>query len=140
MEEFAEGDPMSGRAAESAKNQDTPQTPQSDSAPEPAPNQRSEPTAAARRSLRELFAAVREQDNSAEPKLTRMRASTSKRRKREKPAQNPVMPAPEPPRTPAMVFHPRAALSQAGPRKRSKLPRWQRWKERRLPLVCWDRR
>jgi hypothetical protein len=43
--------------------------------------------------------------------------------------------------TPATVGHAAAALrlSRRALRARSKLPPGQRWKERRLPRVCWDR-
>jgi hypothetical protein len=53
-------------------------------------------------------------------------------------------PAPSQPPTPASsasMAHAQAAMSRSrrGLENRKPLPRGQRWKERRLPRVCWER-
>ncbi|MDF2970557.1 MAG: hypothetical protein K0R61_1007 [Microvirga sp.] len=112
-----------------------------------------EPAPAPARVLPDLIAAAREEERTMieKPKRTRAPKSATKlpkvtRPKKPKSAKRPVeqaQPAPSPSAasSPAPTVHAQAAAFKS---RRSlggskSLPRGQRWKERRLPRVCWDR-
>jgi hypothetical protein len=112
----------------------------------PAPVAVAEP---ARRVLPDLLAAAREQERASirHPKPKRATTRTPTTQRRTKAHHQPVSPS-----FPAMEVEQKArpnevptghakaaiALSRRKP-ARSKLPAGQRWKERRLPKVCWGR-
>jgi hypothetical protein len=96
------------------------------------------------RVLPDLRAAAREEDREDVRKPRRSGASNRstedqpRKKAPAKPAQVPAAAAP----AMASSGHAEAAMAlsrgMSGPR--TKLPRGQRWRERRLPRVCWDRR
>ena len=113
----------------------------------PAPVAIAEP---ARRVLPDLLAAAREQERASIqlPKTKRAATRTPTTQRRTKADHQPVTalcsdPGVEQERLPVAIpsGHAEAAiaLSRRNP-GRSKLPRGQRWKERRLPKVCWGRK
>ena len=112
----------------------------------PAPVTIAEP---ARRILPDLLAAAREQEQASvrhpKPKRATTRTTTTQRpRKADYQPVSPSVPALEvqpktsPIEVPSAHAEAAIALSRRNP-GRSKLPRGQRWKERRLPKVCWGR-
>jgi len=113
----------------------------------PAPVTIAEP---ARRVLPDLLAAAREQERASVGLRRTKRAATRTpiTQRRANPAHQPVTPLSvpvqvEPKASPVEVSSRHAAaaivLSRRNP-GRSKLPAGQRWKERRLPKVCWGRK
>ena len=107
----------------------------------PAPVTIAEPV---RRVLPDLLAAAREEErvNIQLPKTKR--ASTRKPAQRRTKAVSPSVATVEvasapPNEVPTEHAVAAIALSRRNPR-RSKLPRGQRWRERRLPKVCWGRK
>ena len=112
----------------------------------PAPVAVAEP---ARRVLPDLLAAAREQERASIRlrKIKRAATRTPITQRRAKPDHQPVttpsVPAQvgAPPPIEVLTGHAEAAiaLSRRKP-ARSKLPPGQRWKERRLPQVCWARK
>jgi len=112
----------------------------------PAPVTIAEP---ARRVLPDLLAAAREEERTSIQQPTRKRSepSTPLRRRRRKADRTASPSAPtvevEPKAPPIEIPSEHAAAAIALSRRktaRSKLPRGQRWKERRLPKVCWGRK
>jgi hypothetical protein len=112
----------------------------------PAPG----PEAPAPRVLPDLLAGVREEELTMveKPKRTRVPKATKVKRSRKTKSPGPRLEPPEPaPSEPAAEVAPeptgeaQATMSQSRRAKQraSKLPPGQRWKERRLPRVCWDR-
>jgi hypothetical protein len=108
-----------------------------------------EPEAPNRRVLPDLLAAAREQERVSIqlPKRGRAATSTPTRRRRTKANNQPVVASVPSGMDEAELSiavpsrHAEAALALSRRRPaRSKLPPGQRWKERRLPRVCWDRK
>jgi hypothetical protein len=110
----------------------------------------SEPHARRPRVLPSLLNAAREEEVTVEKpkrtrasrsveraaKVTRPKKPTSARASVEQPHPSPP-PSPQPP---APIVHAQAATSRSRKVTGNKsLPRGQRWKERRLPRLCWDR-
>ena len=103
----------------------------------------------ARRVLPDLLAAAREQERASIRQPTRKRSAPgTPLRRRQRKADNrtasPSAPTVEvEPKAPLEIPSEHAAAAIALSRRktaRSKLPRGQRWKERRLPKVCWGRK
>jgi hypothetical protein len=100
------------------------------------------------RVLPDLLAVAREEERRAgeAPKQKRAKgAATTKPRKKSERARIHVgVRVIDPPAQPSGMLNGRAeaalALSRRSKAPASKLPPGQRWKERRLPRVCWDRR
>jgi len=110
----------------------------------PAPVAMAEP---ARRVLPDLLAAAREEERVSIRQRKTMgagtRTPTTQRQTKahHQPVSSFATPGVEQERLPVPTGHAEAAiaLSRRNP-GRSKLPRGQRWKERRLPKVCWGRK
>jgi hypothetical protein len=104
----------------------------------------------ARRVLPDLLAAAREEERASiqQPTRTRSTPSTPLRRRLRKADNRTASPSVrtlevEPKAPPIEIPSKRAAAAIALSRRnpgRSKLPSGQRWKERRLPRVCWARK
>jgi hypothetical protein len=103
----------------------------------------------ARRVLPDLLAAAREEERTSIQQPTRKRSEPStplrrRRRKADNRTASPTAPTVEvEPKAPLEIPSEHAAAAIALSRRktaRSKLPRGQRWKERRLPKVCWGRK
>jgi hypothetical protein len=101
------------------------------------------------RVLPDLLAVAREEERRAGEAPKRRRAATSagttKPRKKIEQARTQVgVQVIDPPAQPSGMLNGHAeaalALSRRSKAPASKLPPGQRWKERRLPRVCWDRR
>jgi hypothetical protein len=114
------------------------------------PKGSSGPEAPAPRVLPDLLAGAREEERTMveKPKRTRVPKATKVKRSRKTKSPGPRLEPPEPaPSEPAAEVAPeptgeaQATMSQSRRAKQraSKLPPGQRWKERRLPRVCWDR-
>jgi hypothetical protein len=102
----------------------------------------SEPAPASPRVLPDLLTAVREQEGRPVQKARRKRAPEGSKAKRPKrKADQPLKPAPrlEPPSAVQSTVPPATSLPRRSKARASKLPPGQRWKQRRLPRVCWDR-
>jgi hypothetical protein len=113
-----------------------------------------EPQAPIPRVLPDLVAAAREQERIETATLEARKRKRASNRSTPTPLRNRVQvrkvevvvaefPSTHQPHpTPATSGHAEAALrlSRLTGRARSKLPPGQRWKERRLPKVCWERR
>ena len=109
------------------------------------------PEAPAARVLPDLLAAAREQERLKAEKPKRTRAPKGTKVKRSRKTKSPELrveqpaPAASEPATrsaPVPTAHAQAAVSRSrrgGLQNTKRLPRGQRWKERRLPRVCWDR-
>ena len=104
------------------------------------------PEAPAPRVLPDLLAAARDQERTMveKPKRTRVLKATKVKRSRKTkgPGLRVGAPAPAPPESATVsTGHAQSAMPQ-GRRvtdRASKLPPGQRWRERRLPRVCWNR-
>ena len=101
------------------------------------------------RVLPDLLAVAREEERRAgeapKPKRAATGAGTTKPRKKSEQARTQVgVRVIDPPAQPSGMLNGHAeaalALSRRSKASASKLPPGQRWKERRLPRVCWDRR
>ena len=101
------------------------------------------------RVLPDLLAVAREEERRAgeasKPKRAAKGIGTTKPRKTSEQARTQVgVRAIDPPAQPSGMLNGHAeaalALSRRSKAPASKLPPGQRWKERRLPRVCWDRR
>ena len=101
------------------------------------------------RVLPDLLAVAREEERRAgeapKPKRAAKGAGTTKPRKKIEQARTQVgVRVIDPPAQPSGMLNGHAeaalALSRRSKAPASKLPPGQRWKERRLPRVCWDRR
>jgi hypothetical protein len=101
------------------------------------------------RVLPDLLAVAREEERKAgeapKPKRAAKGVGTTKPRKKIKQARTHVdVRVIDPPAQPSGMLNGHAeatlALSRRSKAPASKLPPGQRWKERRLPRVCWDRR
>src|SRR4051794_37411735 len=111
----------------------------------PAPVTIAEP---AQRVLPDLLAAAREEERASirhpKPKRATTRTPTTQRRTKahHQPVSTFATPGVEQARLPATVptGHAEAAIALSRNPGLSKLPRGQRWKERRLPKVCWGRK
>ena len=108
------------------------------------------PEAPAPRVLPDLLAAAREDERTKieKPKRTRVPKSTQVKRSKKTKNPEPRLEQPAPAASEPVTGFPRAPTrhAQAAMFQRrgitdgaSKLPPGQRWKERRLPRVCWDR-
>jgi hypothetical protein len=115
-----------------------------DEPPAPAPE------APAPRVLSDLLAGAREEERTMveKPKRTRVPKATKVKRSRKTKSPGPRLEQPEPAAsepaakiTPVPTGDAPAAMSQSrrAEQRASKLPPGQRWKERRLPRVCWER-
>src|SRR4051812_391317 len=101
------------------------------------------------RVLPDLLAVAREEERKAgeapKPKrATKGQGATKPRKKIEQARTHVGVRVIDPPAQPSGMLHGHAEAAMAMSRSRSgaknKLPPGQRWKERRLPKVCWDRR
>jgi hypothetical protein len=101
------------------------------------------------RVLPDLLAVAREEERRAgevpKPKRAAKGVGTTKPRKKIEQARTQVgVQTIDPPAQPSGMLNGHAeaalALSRRGKAPASRLPPGQRWKERRLPRVCWDRR
>ena len=101
------------------------------------------------RVLPDLLAVAREEERRAgeapKPKRAAKGAGTTKPRKKIEQARTKVgVPVVDPTAQPSGMLNRHAeaalALSRRSKAPASRLPPGQRWKERRLPRVCWDRR
>jgi hypothetical protein len=101
------------------------------------------------RVLPDLLAVAREEERKAgeapKPKRAAKGAATTKPRKKSEQARTQVgVRVIDPPARPSGMLNGHAKRAMAMSRRLSgfkpKLPPGQRWKERRLPRVCWDRR
>ncbi|MFL5113372.1 MAG: hypothetical protein ACJ8DL_22070 [Microvirga sp.] len=109
-----------------------------------------EPSAPLVRVLPDLLAAAREHERTAALMPERKRASNSsktvQRRRKALVEHRMLDPDPlradEPKNLTQLTSHAEAAMamSRRGKRSRAQLSPGERWKERRLPKVCWDRR
>ena len=107
------------------------------------------PEAPAPRVLPDLLAGAREEERTMveKPKRTRVPKPTKVKRSRKTKSPEPRLERPEPALEPAAKIAPeptgeaQATMSQSRRAKQraSKLPPGQRWKERRLPRVSWER-
>jgi hypothetical protein len=105
------------------------------------------PEAPAPRVLPDLLAGAREEERTMveKPKRTRVPKPTKVKRSRKTKSPGPRLKPPEPAPEPAAEIAPeptaQATMSQSRRAKQrvSKLPPGQRWKERRLPRVSWER-
>jgi hypothetical protein len=119
---------------------------QDEAAPQEAPAPA--PEAPAPRVLPDLLAGAREEERTMveKPKRTRVPKPTKVKRsnKTKSPGprlEQPKLAASEPANAPVPTGDAQATMSQSRRAKQraSKLPPGQRWKERRLPKVCWGR-
>jgi hypothetical protein len=107
------------------------------------------PEAPAPRVLPDLLAGAREEERTMveKPKRTRVPKPTKVKRSRKTKSPGPRLEKPEPAASEHVAIAPeptrdaQATVSQSRrvEQRASKLPPGQRWKERRLPRVCWDR-
>jgi hypothetical protein len=106
------------------------------------------PEAPAPRVLPDLLAGAREEERTMveKPKRTRVPKPTKVKRSKKTKSPGPRLEQPEPAASepanvPVPIGDAQATMSQSrrANQRASKLPPGQRWKERRLPRVCWDR-
>jgi hypothetical protein len=107
----------------------------------------SAPQALTPRVLPDLLAGAREEERTMveKPKRSRVAKATKVKRSKKTKSPGPRLEQPEPAPEPAAEVAPeptaQATMSQSrrAEQRASKPPPGQRWKERRLPRVCWDR-
>jgi len=106
------------------------------------------PEAPAPRVLPDLLAGAREEERTMveKPKRTRVPKPTKVKRSRKTKSPGPPLEQPEPAASeptakvaPESIAQATMSQSRRAKQRASKLPPGQRWKERRLPRVCWDR-
>jgi hypothetical protein len=129
---------LSGRAVPSeAQNGAAPEEPTAPAPEAPAP-----------RVLPDLLAGAREEERQMveKPKRTRVPKPTKVKRSRKTKSPGPRLEQPEPAASepaaapvPTNDAQPATSQGRRSTERASKLPPGQRWKERRLPRVCWDR-
>jgi hypothetical protein len=113
--------------------------------PKVSPQRRQSPLNLSPRVLPDLRAVAREEERDDVRKPRRegvSNRSTEGQPRKKAPAKPAQVPAAGPiiEAAPAMASEAAMALSHGMSGPRTKLPPGQRWRERRLPRVCWDRR